>query len=162
MTTFKPIDNFQPGQIEELIKVCYRGLIELFPAEKNRFYQQWEYEDKLAFQNMDTIGRNAMFTCIDDSPIGYFSWDNRHYPNGIIGQNCILPDYQRLGYGKAQIELIKKIFKDNKFKTITAITGDHDFFNPAQKMYKECGFDIHNRRKGDLFNLIEYIGYLNN
>jgi len=161
MISFKPINNFQSGQIQELIKNCYRDLIECFPTEKQRFYLQWEYEDKQAFQNIDTIGRNVMFTCLNDTPIGYFSWEDRQFPTGIVGQNCILPIHQRQGYGKSQMEMIKKLFKDRNFETIIATTGDHEFFKPAQKMYLSCGFQLHSKRKGDLFELIEYIGDLN-
>ena len=160
MINFKPINNFKPGQIHKLVKICYQGLIEYFPNEKQRLYHQWENEDKAAFQNMNTIGRQVLFTCFNDKLIGYFCWDDRQYPIGMVGQNCILPDYQGLGYGMKQIEMIKNIFKDKKFEKMTAVTGDHKFFIPAQKMYEKCGLEIKEKRKGDLFELIEYIGIL--
>ena len=156
MIEFKPITDFKPGQIQELIKNCYSGMIEHFPNEKKRLYHQWENEDKLAFQNINTIGRHILFSCIENSLIGIFSWDDRHFPNGIIGQNCILPDFQGQGYGTLQIEKIINILKIDNFKTLYAETGDHNFFIPAHKMYEKNGFKINEKRKGDLFDLIEY------
>jgi hypothetical protein len=34
-------------------------------------------KDREAFDNPDTIGKYVLFTCINDIPIGYFSWDDR-------------------------------------------------------------------------------------
>ena len=156
MIDYKGIADFKPGLIEKILKTCYRQLIEFFPNEKDRFYRQWENEDKEAFINQDTIGNSILFTCIDNNPIGYFSWDNRQYPVGLVGQNCILPEFQGQGYGKRQIEYIVKIFQDRGYKEIKAITGDHKFFISAQKMYISCEFQEIGILQGDLFKLIEF------
>jgi GNAT superfamily N-acetyltransferase len=71
------------------------------------------------------LGKYLFFACLKDFPIGYCSWDERQYPVGIIGQNCILPEYQRQGYGRKQIELIINIFNDKNFNEIIVITGEH-------------------------------------
>lgn len=161
MIKFKPITDFKPGQIQKLTKKCYHDLIEYFPNEKNRLHHQWETEDKLAFRNIDTIGRHILFSCIENSIIGFFSWDDRQFPNGIIGQNCILPDYRENGYGARQIKKIIEILGIDNFKTLSAKTGDHKFFIPAHKMYEKCGFKIKEKRKGELFDIIEYTAELN-
>jgi GNAT superfamily N-acetyltransferase len=156
MIDYKTTDNFRPGRIEKLLKICYKRLIDYFPDEKQRFYRQWEKEDNEAFNNPETIGKYVLFSCIRNIPIGYFSWDERQYPVGILGQNCILPDYQGQGYGRKQIEFIIKIFQDKNFHQIRVITGDHDFFRSAQKMYTNSGFQVERKIKGDLFTLIEF------
>jgi GNAT superfamily N-acetyltransferase len=156
MIEYRTIDNFGSGLIEKLLKTSYQRLIDCFPDEKQRFYRQWEKEDNEAFNNPETIGKYVLFTCISNNPIGYFSWDDRQYPLGIVGQNCILPDYQGQGYGRKQIESVIKIFKDRKFNQIRATTGDHDFFISAQKMYANCGFREQRKMKGDLYKLIEF------
>jgi len=74
----------------------------------------------------------------------------------VIGQNCLLPDHQGHGYGKKQIEYIIKIFREKNFREIRAITGDHEFFISAQKMYISCGFQEQRKIKGDLFKRIEF------
>lgn len=156
MINFKTIENFSPGIIQKIIKTSYKGLIDYFPDAKQRLFLQWEKEDSEAFNNSETIGRHLLFSCDGNKTIGYFSWDDREYPIGKVGQNCILPDYQGQGYGKKQIELIIQIFQDKKFNEIKAITGDHIFFMPAQKMYINCGFQKQREIKGDFFNLIEF------
>jgi GNAT superfamily N-acetyltransferase len=161
MIKHRPISDFKPGQIQELIKKCYQDLIDYFPSEKEKLYHQWENEDKAAFKKMETIGKLILFSCIEKNLIGFISWDNRQFPNGIVGQNCILPDYQGHGYGTKQLEKIIDILRNDKFKTLSAETGDHDFFIPARKMYEKCGFIIKEKRKGYLFDTIEYIVQLN-
>ena len=156
MITYKQIDFFEQGIILKLLKKSYQGLFQYFPDENRSLYDESEQEDKEAFKNPDTIGRHVLFTCIHDNPIGYFSWDDRQYPLGIVGQNCILPNHQGQGFGKKQIELIIKIFQDKKFNEIRAITGDHEFFIASQKMYIRCGFQEQRKTKGDLFKRIEF------
>ena len=156
MITYKEIDFFKQGIIENLLKNSYKDLFRYFPNEKRRLYDQWEREDKDSFNNLDTIGRHVLFTCINDNPIGYFSWDDRQYPLGIVGQNCILPDYQGQGYGKKQIEYIIELFQCDKFNEVKAITGDHEYFITAQKMYLSCGFQQKRKIQGDLFKLVEF------
>ncbi|HEY4789362.1 MAG TPA: GNAT family N-acetyltransferase [Bacteroidales bacterium] len=155
MIDFKTIDNFKPGLIQNLLKKSYAGLIECFPDDKEKFYKQWEQEDNNVFNNPNTIGKCVLFACLEGLPIGYCSWDDRQNPIGIVGQNCILPEYQRQGFGSRQIELMIEIFKGRKFTEITVITGDHEFFKPAQRLYEKCGFMERQRFNGDLFKRIE-------
>jgi len=156
MISHKPIEFFEKGLIQKLLKNSYKDLFKYFPDEKRRLYDQWEREDREAFNNPDTVGRHVLFTCINDKPIGYFSWDDRQHPLGLVGQNCILPDYQSKGYGKKQIECIIKIFQRGKFNEIRAITGDHEYFLAAQKMYLSCGFRQQRKIQGNPFKLIEF------
>lgn len=156
MIDFKTIDNFKPGLIQSILKNSYARFIDCFPNDKEKFYKQWEQEDSDAFNNPQTIGKYLCFAYLKDLPIGYCSWDDRQNPIGIIGQNCILPEYQRQGYGRKQIELIIKIFKDKKFNEIRVITGEHEFFIPAQRIYEKCGFKERQRINGDLFKRIEF------
>lgn len=158
MILYKPIDYFKPGDIQKLIKLSYQDLFKYFPNERDKLYEQWEKEDKDSFDNLNTIGKHVSFACINDNinPIGYFSWDNSDFPKGVIGQNCVLPDYQNQGYGSNQISFLIKLFEESNFKEITVVTGDHEFFEPARKMYLNCGFHKLRKIKGDLFDIIEY------
>jgi GNAT superfamily N-acetyltransferase len=156
MIDIQTIDNFSPGLISSIVKKCYQGLIDAFPKEKDRLYQQWDKDDILAFTNKETIGKSVRFTCNNLIPVGYFSWDLRHYPSAIIGQNCILPEFRHQGIGKVQLEYMIAYFKEREFKEIKAITGDHNFFAAAQKMYTSFGFKETNKIQSDLFKLIEY------
>jgi GNAT superfamily N-acetyltransferase len=160
MIDFKTIDNFKHGLIQSILKKSYAKFIDCFPNDKERFYEQWEQEDRDAFSNPHTIGKYLFFACLKDFPIGYCSWDERQNPVGIIGQNCILPEYQGQGYGRKQIELIINIFNDKNFNEIRVITGEHEFFIPAQRIYKNYGFKERQRINGSMFKQIEFYKYL--
>jgi ribosomal protein S18 acetylase RimI-like enzyme len=54
-----------------------------------------------------------------------------------------------------QIELMIEIFKDRKFTEIRVITGDHEFFISAQRLYEKCGFNERQRFNEGLFKRIE-------
>ena len=112
-----------------------------------------EEEDKQAFLNRNTIGKHILFSCLADTTVGFFSWDDRLYPVGIIGQNCILPQCQGNGYGTNQVNEIITIFKDLHFKKIKVTTGDHPFFISSVKMYEKCGFRISDIKNGELFSI---------
>ena len=88
---------------------------------KTGFIINGKNEDYLAYNN-NKIGKNILFSCIGNNTIGYFSWDNRQFPNGIVGQNRILPNYRGRGYGTRQIEKTIEIFKIKNFKTLTVKT----------------------------------------
>lgn len=116
---------------------------------------QWKQEEEAVYKSPGISG-HAMFTCINKEVIGYFTWDDRSYPKGIIGQNCIVPTYQNQGFGKKQIEMIEEKFKRSSFKEVSVVTGDHIFFIPAQKMYLSCGFIQKRIFEGSLFKNIEF------
>ncbi|MBL4715402.1 MAG: GNAT family N-acetyltransferase [Bacteroidia bacterium] len=156
MIEFKNIKLFEPGIFQTIVKSCYNDFLKSFPDEKENFYNQWEQEDKDVFENLDTIGQCTFITCIDDTPVGCWSYDPRQHPIGIIGQNCILPQYQNKGYGERQIQAIIEIFKKQNYKEIKVSTGDNEFFLPAQRIYEKCGFVKIGFSKGELFDLIEF------
>ena len=155
MIIYKPIFLLEKGTIQKILKTCYQDFFFYFPNEKRKLYGQWEKEDEDAFNNT-TIGEHTLFTCVDDIVIGYCSWDDRNFPYGIIGQNCIIPSYQNQGYGKKQITVIEEKLKQYNFKEISVLTGDHKFFLPAQKMYLACGFRKKKISNGVLFKNIEF------
>jgi GNAT superfamily N-acetyltransferase len=155
MTVFRPISFVKKGTIQEVLKASYSDFFTFFPNEKNTLFDQWDQEDEKAFNNKN-IGNHTMFTCINDLVIGYFSWDDRNSPIGLIGQNCILPAYRNQGYGKKQLEFIEENFKRLDFKEISVVTGDHKFFIPAQKMYLTCDYKIKRVSNGTLFQKIEF------
>jgi len=156
---YKGIKDFAPGIIQELIKKCYAGFFDYFPRERTRLYAHWEQEDYAAFENK-RIGNCMAFTCINDLPVGYFCWDDRQFPVGIVGQNCILPEFRGNGYGSKQIERIITLFQERNYREITVTTGDHEFFHTTRKMYMNRGFNEYGRIEGELFGLIEFRKYL--
>jgi GNAT superfamily N-acetyltransferase len=155
MIEFKTIEHFQPGIFQKITKICYEPLFLYLPEKKAEFHQQWEKSDKGTFDHPG-IGKCVFVTCINHKPIGFASWDPRQKPIGIIGQNCILPEYQGQGFGKKQILEVITILRNSGFQRIKVTTGDHEFFVPAHKMYQSCGFEEIKRISGELFDLVEY------
>ena len=83
----------------------------------------------------------GFFTCLGDNPIGFASYDIRNKPDYLtVGHNCVIPKYQNKGYGTYQLKHCLDILKKLDCKKIKTSTGDHDFFIPARKMYRKCGF----------------------
>lgn len=142
MLTFKPLSSLKRGQLFEMLMKSYKDLIEKYDTKnKDKYIESWEQSDKSAFDNPETVGRCVLVTHLDDKAVGFTSWDPRNFPEyGIVGQNCVLPEYQGKGYGKMQIEQLLKIFREAKCKKAVVSTGDCDFFIPAQKMYQRLGF----------------------
>jgi len=59
---------------------------------------------------------------------------------GLIGWNCVVPEHQRKGIGKAQIQEILRIFRQMRICRACVTTTNDDFFIPARRMYEACGF----------------------
>ena len=133
--TFIPISKYQPGTIFSLLRQSYA------PIWNDKLKQNLYKADREAFENPDTIGACTFITCLDDEPIGFACYDPRPGPDlAIIGHNCILPTFQRQGFGSQQVAEILRRLRARGFHKVTVTTSDHPFFVPAQRMYLACGF----------------------
>ena len=102
----------------------------------------------------ETVGACTFITCLDGVPIGVASSDPRPGPErGIIGWNCIVPEHQGKGFGKAQILEVLRRFEARGIRRACVTTTDEAFFVPAQRTYESCGFTVA-RRTAE--NNIEY------
>lgn len=82
------------------------------------------------------------------------SYDPRQEPErGIIGWNCVVPEHQGKGLGKAQIQELLRIFRNRGIRKACVTTTDEEFFVPAQRTYEACGFERVRKTKD---NNIEY------
>ncbi len=138
---FAAIGNETPGLIVSLLKRSYAELVASEPfiwrGEKTR----WEQYDREVFQQPATVGASLFLTRVDGSIVGFASWDPRHRPRlGIVGHNCILPEFRGRGYGRPQIQEVLRRFRGMGIQTARVTTCDHPFFVPAQRMYEACGF----------------------
>jgi len=101
-----------------------------------------------------TVGACTFVTCLESEPVGMGSYDPRQAPaQGLIGWNCVVPNHQRQGIGKAQILEMLRIFRRLGIQKACVITMNDDFSTPAQRTYEACGF-IKARKTED--NNIEY------
>ena len=86
------------------------------------------------------MGACGFISYLTTEIVGFASYDPRKYPVGVIGHNCILPQFRGNGYGKQQINEFLYRFRKLNFTKATVSTGEHEFFYPAQMMYLNCGF----------------------
>lgn len=138
--TFKPLSEHKPGTIFTLLRESYKGLAKI----KSKYITEWEKDwieyDNDIFQYPDTIGSCGFVSYLGIEIVGFASYDPRKYPTGVIGHNCILPQFRGNGYGKQQINEILERFRKMNFKKAIVSTNEHKFFYPAQRMYLTCGF----------------------
>jgi GNAT superfamily N-acetyltransferase len=141
MLSFLPSSQFPSQTVFNLLYNSYRELIEDPSLHvKEEFIADLKKFDEEVAEHPQ-IAHCTFITCLDNKPIGLFSFDPRNCPAyGIIGHNCVLPEYKGQGYGIKQVEEMIKIFRERDCKKIIVSTGDHPFFIPAQKMYLRCGF----------------------
>ena len=130
-----------PGIIEWLLNQSYANIVasepELWVPEK----RNWSVSDHNVFENPETIGACTFLSWAGQDLVGLFSFDPRPQPAyGVIGHNCILPEFQRQGFGSQQIKEILKRFKNAGIKAAKVSTNDYPFFFAAQRMYTSCGF----------------------
>jgi len=142
---FTPACEHQPGTVFDLVARSWE------PLWNPRLEAKLKHFDREVFENPETVGACTFVTCLGREPIGMASYDPRQGPEvGIIGYNCIVPEYQRQGYGKAQIKELLRIFRKKHFKKASVVTGDAPFFIPAQRMYQACGFRETKRHEGNI------------
>jgi len=138
--TFKPFTNHNPETILTLLRESYKGLAKIKPEYISEWEKNWVEYDREIFQYPDTVGACGFISYSGTKIMGFGSYDPRKYPTGIIGHNCILPQFRGNGYGKQQINEILKRFRKMNFKKAVVTTNEHKFFYPAQRMYLACGF----------------------
>ncbi|KKL94389.1 hypothetical protein LCGC14_1865170 [marine sediment metagenome] len=132
MLEFRKLTTYKEGLIFSLLSRSYETLLREKPILTEIWKQDWEKYDKEIFQFPKTIGISGFITIFDENIIGFGSYDPRQRSElGIVGHNCILPEYRGKGFGKVQIIKISNIFKEMGVKKVIVTTGEHPFFIPA-------------------------------
>ena len=152
--TFNEIVKYEHGIICDLLFASYAEILD------KDLREQFQQFDKDVFENTDTVGACTFITTLNSDIIGMASYDPRQAPElGIIGHNCILPEYQKNGYGKQQILEIIRRLRSRAVTRAVLSTSEHPFFGPARKMYLSCGFvEFETKRDHpqDLYRTIHY------
>jgi ribosomal protein S18 acetylase RimI-like enzyme len=131
----------KPGIIARLLDQSYAELVKAEPELWEPEKMNWEETDRNVFQNPDTIGACTFLSLCGKDIAGFFSFDPRPQPAyGVIGHNCILPEYRNQGFGKQQVVEMLQKFRQIGIARARVSTNDHSFFLPAQRMYIACGF----------------------
>jgi GNAT superfamily N-acetyltransferase len=147
--TFAPVSVFAPGALAGMIKKSYAALVEECPEHWEAENENWEDFDREVFTYPETVGECAFISLLDGEPVGLASYDPRQAPRyGIVGQNCVLPEFRGRGVGKRQIAEILRRFRESGMRAASVTTSAHPFFLPALKMYESLGFDAIRRFAG--------------
>ena len=92
---FKKLTNYKEGLIYSILIRSYEELLKQKPNLENKWKQDWRQYDKDIFQFPETIGSSVFITVYKEIVIGFGSYDLRQRPDlGIIGHNCVLPEYR--------------------------------------------------------------------
>ena len=157
---FTTLIEQKPGLIASLLKQSYLELIKSDPITWGPEQANWEQYDREVFEHPESVGKCIFLTWLNDCIVGFGSWDPRQKPQlGIIGHNCVLPEFRGQGIGKCQINEILRRFQLLGIQTATVSTNEHPFFVPAQRMYAACGFREINRipwKRDSRQNIIVY------
>jgi GNAT superfamily N-acetyltransferase len=137
---FTTLTNEAPGTIAALLRASYGNLLTLDPRWEEE-QANWDEYDRKIFACPKTVGSCLFLTRLGGRIAGFGSWDPRRRPAyGIVGHNCILPEFRTRGLGRQQIQEILRRFQMLGIRTARASTNDHPFFVPAQRMYVASGF----------------------
>lgn len=140
MITYRPAVEFKQGTIRDLLVQSYADLIKQDPEHWEKEKKKWLEFDNEIFTNPETVGRCVIVSSRDGRAAGFVSYDPRQKPLGLIGHNCVIPEFRGHGLGRMQINEVLETLKKQGFSRVEATTSEHPFFKPARKMYLRCGF----------------------
>lgn len=135
MCVFQKITEFPRGTLSAMLADAYS----FDPRCAETWTDDWHQFDDFFFDNPHLAERYGFMTSINGEPIGFVTWDPRHFPESVqIGHNCIRSKYKHQGYGTFQMrEAIRRILLDKPHKIIVSTNAR---LTPAQKMYERSGF----------------------
>ncbi|MCG2659663.1 MAG: GNAT family N-acetyltransferase [Kiritimatiellae bacterium] len=140
LTFTSPFER-EPGIVAWLLKQSYAELVASDPKHWELELENWEQSDHSVFENPRTVGACTFLSWANTDLVGLFCFDPRPKPAyGVIGHNCILPQFRGQGFGKQQILEILRRFRETGIRQAKVSTNDHPFFVPARRMYTTCVF----------------------
>ena len=148
MLEFTTFAKHPPGIVLQMLEAAYEAYFEIEPWCREPWLGDWREYDHAVFAEPDTVGACGFVSTLGEKAVGFASWDPRGFPVGVIGHNCVLPEFGGRGFGKLQVMRVVEILREKGFREIRATTGDNDFFLPARRMYAACGFVETGRNPG--------------
>lgn len=133
------------GTLAALLKQAYEPLRQCAPARWESQEESWLRFDHEAYARPE-VARCIFLTYRDDELVGFGSFDPRKLPvSAAVGHHCILPAYQRRGFGRHQLNEILRRLDEQRASTIYVSTLDTPFFAPARQLYESAGFKLSGR-----------------
>lgn len=140
----------EPGMIASMLRKSYADLLESDQVHWGPEAPKWEQFDGEVFEHPDTVGSCVFLSWAGNQLVGFGSHDPRQEPEcGIVGHNCILPEFRSRGFGKQQIFEILRRFQARGIRTAKTRTLAGTWHIPAQRMYTACGFQETGRHPWD-------------
>ena len=138
---FTTIKFERPGIFAEMLERCYEELVSDDPEIWESERLNWEDFDREVFYDLDNADDFIFLTRCCDAIVGFASYFDSPVPGvAVIGHNCIIPEYRGNGFGRMQIEEILWRLKAAGYKCVNVTTNDHEFFQPARRMFRSMGF----------------------
>jgi GNAT superfamily N-acetyltransferase len=157
---FTPLKDHKPGTLLTLLERSYLELTDAFPERWTQEKERWLEFDTEAFNCPATIAACVFVTCLEDHPIGFGSFQPLDTgKEGLVGHNCILPEFRLRGFGSRQLAEVVRRMKARGVQRITVTSHEHPFFLAAREMYVSFGFVETGRRSGGPdpdYKLIDY------
>lgn len=133
-----------------MLKQSYAELVQTDQEHWGDEALKWEEFDRDVFEHLDTVGACMFLSWAGDRLVGFASYDPRHGPEfGIVGHNCVLPEFRANGFGRQQIEEVLRHLRARGIRLARVSTLDNPFFAPARRMYTSCGFHEIGRHQWD-------------
>ena len=139
MVEFVAFGQYKRGTLFSLLCRSYAQYFHYEPGCIVVWKEAWAEYDQEVYTNLHSVGACGFITVDNGQMVGFASWDPRQYPVGIIGHNCVLPEFRGSAYGRRQIGEVLRRLHAGGFEKVRATTGDHEFFGPARRMYRACG-----------------------
>jgi GNAT superfamily N-acetyltransferase len=131
----------EQGVVARLLKQSYAELVVSDPEHFKAERENWEQTNRNVYGNPHTVGICTFLSWADTDLVGFFCFDSKAKPvYGVIGRNCVLPQFRGRGFGRQQKIEILWWFRETGIRQTKVSTNDHPFFVPTQRMYTACGF----------------------
>ena len=158
--SFTSIRDQPRGLIASMLKRSYAALLAADASNWLPEVYRWEEFDREVFDNPNEVGACVFLSWSGDQLVGFASYDPRQRPDvGIVGHNCILPEFRGNGFGKEQIKEVLRRFRTMGISLARVSTLDTPFFTPARRIYAACGFRETARHPWDVDPLHDVIEY---
>lgn len=130
-----------PGVVASLLEQSYAELLASDAEHWAPEVAKWAEFDRDVFEHPDTVGSCVFLSWSGSRLVGFGSFDPRGEGGaGIVGHNCILPEFRGRGFGKQQLLEILRRLRARGMRCARTSTLAGEWHIPAQRMYASCGF----------------------
>jgi GNAT superfamily N-acetyltransferase len=157
---FSDIRQAPAGTLVALLSEAYAPLLSLAGDSGRGEMAKWQEFDDLAYSS-SVVGRCVFLSWSDDTIAGFGSFDPRGAPQfGTVGHHCVLPSFQRKGFGRLQLQEIVDRLTSSRTTELRASTLGIPFFAPARRIYELLHFEVSGRSAWERDPNVEIVHYM--